>query len=312
MSRSVVVHRRRTRARSCVLATSVPSRLPASTRCPRAATWTAPLTVGRADPNTAADEDVAMDASGAVGFVWTSRGVVRAAMRSSGGGFGETATLGQGATSAPTVALDSAAGGLAVWSRGGTLAAATGNAAGGGLTSIPDLAAGVAGAPTSPSSAAVVRSSSGRERTEPSTRSSATPVAASRPSASSRRASAMRRRASRRTATAPSSPGSRRRPLARRGRPACAALRGPRDRLRSTGGDRYRSCPEHRRASRRRGSTSPAPRRRSRPPAPPTSTHRSCTSSLGPATSGSRAPCTRARRPAAGVPRSRSRRSTPW
>ena len=113
----------------------------------QAAVWTAPLTVGPADPTGIVGNDIAMDASGAVGFVWTSAGDVRSTMRRAGGNFGDTATLGQGATSAPAVALDGAGNGLAVWARGGALAAAAGSASRGGLTQIPDLATGVVGAP---------------------------------------------------------------------------------------------------------------------------------------------------------------------
>jgi hypothetical protein len=112
----------------------------------RAGVWTAPLGVGAADPGLPVGRDVAMDASGAAGLVWTSGGTVRVTLRRAGGGFGSTQTLGSGAAGSPAIALDGTGRALAVWSRGGTLAAAAGTAAA-GLNDIPDLATGVVGDP---------------------------------------------------------------------------------------------------------------------------------------------------------------------
>src|SRR4051794_5663921 len=61
-----------------------------------AGVWTAPLEVGAADAGRPVGRDVAMDASGAAGFVWTSGGTMRATLRRAGGGFGATQRFGSG------------------------------------------------------------------------------------------------------------------------------------------------------------------------------------------------------------------------
>src|SRR4051812_46389162 len=112
----------------------------------RAGVWTAPLGVGAADAGRPIGRDVAMDASGAAGLVWTSGGTMRATLRRAGGGFGATQRFGSGATGSPALALDGTGGALAVWSRDGVLAAAAGTAAT-GMSDLPDLASGVVGDP---------------------------------------------------------------------------------------------------------------------------------------------------------------------